>query len=66
MDLYTAYPHTVEPLPFHAMSRYPYGTDEQYPDNEITRRYRRQFNTRHVQPFGPPSDGLRVPVTRGK
>ncbi len=31
MDLYTAYPHTVEPLPFHAMSRYPYGTDEQYP-----------------------------------
>ncbi len=48
MDLYTACPDTVEPLPFQAMSQYPYGTDEQYPDNERTREYRRRFNTRRV------------------
>ena len=40
MDLYTAYPDTVEPLPFHAMSGYPYGPDEHYPDTPKTRAYR--------------------------
>jgi hypothetical protein len=60
MDPYTAYPHTVEPLPFHAMSSYPYGTDEQYPDNERTRPYRRLFNTRHVRGSGS------VPDTAGQ
>jgi hypothetical protein len=49
MDLYTAYPDTVEPLPFHGMSGYPYGPDEHYPDNERTREYRRKFNTREVR-----------------
>ncbi|NUQ62398.1 MAG: VCBS repeat-containing protein [Pirellulales bacterium] len=48
MDLYTACPETVEPLPFHGMSAYPYGPDEHYPDNEKTREYRRRFNTRRV------------------
>lgn len=49
MDLYTAYSSTVEPLPFHGMSGYPYGPDEQYPDTEKTRDYRRRFNTRRVR-----------------
>ncbi|KPJ75148.1 MAG: hypothetical protein AMS14_04150 [Planctomycetes bacterium DG_20] len=49
MDLYTAHPDTVEPLPFHAMGDYPYGPDRHYPDNATTRRYRRQFNTRRVR-----------------
>lgn len=48
MDLYTAYPDTVEPLPFHGMSGYPYGKDEQYPDTEKTRAYRRKYNTRRI------------------
>ncbi|MBE3069678.1 MAG: VCBS repeat-containing protein [Planctomycetes bacterium] len=48
MDLYTAYPDTVEPLPFHGMSGYPYGPDEHYPDTPKTRAYRQQFNTRHI------------------
>ncbi|OHB72361.1 MAG: hypothetical protein A2V70_16380, partial [Planctomycetes bacterium RBG_13_63_9] len=48
MDLYTAYPDTVEPLPFHAMSGYPYGPDEHYPENDKTSEYRRRFNTRRV------------------
>jgi len=49
MDLYTAHPDTVEPLPFHGMSGYPYSADEHYPDNEKTREYRQRFNTRRVR-----------------
>jgi len=49
MDLYTAFPDTVGPLPFHSMSSYPYGPKEKYPDTEKTRAYRRKFNTRKVQ-----------------
>ena len=49
MDLNTAYPDTVEPLPFHAMSGYPYGLHEHYPDDEKRSRYRREFNTRRVR-----------------
>ena len=49
MDLYTAHPDTVGPLPFHAMSGYPYGPNEHYPDNDTTREYRRRFNTRRVR-----------------
>jgi len=49
MDLYTAHGETVEPLPFHAMRSYPYGPDQRYPDNESTRAYLRQYNTRAVR-----------------
>ena len=49
MDLYTAHPDTVKPLPFHSMSGYPYGPKEHYPDTAKTRAYRRKFNTRKVQ-----------------
>jgi hypothetical protein len=48
MDLYTAYPDTVEPLPFHGMSGYPYGPDEHYPDTPETRNYRERYNTRVI------------------
>jgi hypothetical protein len=48
MDLYSAYPDTVEPLPFHAMSTYPYGANEKYPDDQKRREYRRRFNTRRI------------------
>jgi tetratricopeptide (TPR) repeat protein len=41
----------VEPLPFHGMRGYPYGLDstgagEGYPDDELHRAYRREWNTR--------------------
>jgi tetratricopeptide (TPR) repeat protein len=36
----------VDPLPFHAMSGYPYGPGERYPDDEAHRRYQREWNTR--------------------
>jgi hypothetical protein len=48
MDLYSAYPDTVEPLPFHAMSTYPYGADEKYPDDDKRNEYRKRFNTRRM------------------
>ena len=49
MDLYSACSDNVEPLPFHGMRSYPYGSEESYPQNTKTRDYRRRFNTRRVQ-----------------
>jgi hypothetical protein len=48
MDLYTATPQTLEPLPFRGMSRYPYPPDEHYPDTELHRRSSQTYNTRIV------------------
>jgi len=48
MDTYSADPLTVEPLPFHEMSNYPYGADEHYPDSEKHQSYKRRFNTRKL------------------
>jgi hypothetical protein len=48
MDLATAYPDTVGPLPFHGMSGYPYSAAESYPDTPQTRAYQRRYNTRRV------------------
>ncbi|MCZ7639176.1 MAG: hypothetical protein M5U12_25845 [Verrucomicrobia bacterium] len=46
MDLYTTTPQTLEPLPFRAMTRYPYPAGEQYPDTPEHRSYRAEYNTR--------------------
>ena len=48
MDINSASPDSVGPLPFHAMSNYPYGADEQYPDTPEHRRYRQNYNTRTI------------------
>jgi hypothetical protein len=45
-DANTAYSQTVEPLPFHAMSRYPYPTSEAYPSDSTHVAYRKEWNTR--------------------
>jgi hypothetical protein len=45
-DPNTAFSTSVEPLPFHAMSRYPYPAGEHFPDDAEHRRYRREYNTR--------------------
>jgi hypothetical protein len=39
---------TVEPLPFRAMTTYPYGSDEHYPRDRVHEEYRRRFNTRSI------------------
>ena len=45
-DANTAYARTVEPLPFHGMSSYPYPGSQHFPDDAAHREYRRKFNTR--------------------
>lgn len=47
-DLNTAFGQTVEPLPFHGMSKYPYGPDEHYPDGPEYQQYHKKYNTRVV------------------
>jgi hypothetical protein len=45
-DLNTGLADHVDPLPFRAMSGYPYGSEETYPEDELHRAYRREWNTR--------------------
>lgn len=45
-DANTAYSQSVEPLPFHAMSKYPYGANEHFPNDAVHNAYRMKYNTR--------------------
>lgn len=45
-DLNTAFSQSVEPLPFHGMSRYPYSHNERYPGDAFHTSYRKLYNTR--------------------
>ena len=45
-DANTAYSQTVEPLPFHAMTAYPYSDTEHFPDDALHRSYQQSYNTR--------------------
>lgn len=47
MDLNSARPHTVLPLPFHGMPGYPY-PEEAYPESEELTRWRAEYNTRRI------------------
>ena len=49
-DRNTAEPQHLEPLPFHAMTGYPYGPDEHFPDDPLHRRYVEEWQTRVVAP----------------
>jgi hypothetical protein len=49
MDINSATPDHVEPLPFHGMSGYPYPSTEHYPDTPEHRRYQDTFNTRVIR-----------------
>jgi cytochrome c-type biogenesis protein CcmH/NrfG len=47
---FTAAGGTIEPLPFAAMSNYPYGPGEHYPDTPRHAEYLRLYQTRQVGP----------------
>jgi hypothetical protein len=49
MDLSSAFPDTVEPLPFHDMPSYPYPADGSRPlEDPSHRKYREKYNSRRV------------------
>jgi hypothetical protein len=52
-DANTAFSQTVEPLPFRAMSGYPYPASERYPNDADHAAYRRSYNTRPAIAFIP-------------
>jgi hypothetical protein len=45
---FVAHTDTIEPLPFRAMSNYPYGPIEHYPTDAEHEEYRHKYNTRAV------------------
>jgi hypothetical protein len=49
MNPRSAEPDLVAPLPFAAMSGYPYGVGEHYPRTRLHREYHEQYNTRVVR-----------------
>ncbi|MFQ5674292.1 MAG: CRTAC1 family protein, partial [bacterium] len=48
-DLNTAHGQTVEPLPYHGMSSYPYGPNDAYPLDEEHKKFIMKYNTRRVR-----------------
>jgi Tfp pilus assembly protein PilF len=54
MNLHSASPDRLEPLPFHAMSRYPYRAPESYPRTRAHDNYRAEYNTRAIGGPLPP------------
>jgi hypothetical protein len=52
MDFYESLSDTVEPLPFHSMPRYPYGSDTRYPTSPEYLLYRLNYNTRYISGGG--------------
>jgi Tfp pilus assembly protein PilF len=54
MNLHSASPDRLEPLPFHRMSRYPYSPPEHYPRTPAHERYRSEYNTRMIGGPIPP------------
>ena len=58
MDINSAIPDQVLPLPFHGMSKYPYSKPEKYPMTPARRAYINRYNTRVVRAEIPSIDSL--------
>ncbi len=56
MDINSASPHDAAPLPFHAMTRYPYPDGEHYPRTPAHQDYLARYNTRVVHSDLPSLD----------
>jgi Flp pilus assembly protein TadD len=60
MDINSASPDQVLPLPFHGMTKYPYGAREAYPMTAARRAYSERYNTRLVRSEVPSIDSIFV------
>jgi tetratricopeptide (TPR) repeat protein len=60
MDINSASPDQVLPLPFHGMTKYPYGATEAYPMTPARRAYLERYNTRLVRSQVPSIDSIFV------
>ncbi|MDQ2921678.1 MAG: hypothetical protein M3R52_08750 [Acidobacteriota bacterium] len=58
MDINSASPDQVSPLPFHGMTRYPYPDTEAYPMTAARRAYIDRYNTRLVRAEVPSIDSV--------
>jgi hypothetical protein len=58
MNIWSATPDTLGPLPFHAMSRYPYGPDEHYPRDPAHADYLARYASRFVSRVVPSIDAV--------
>ena len=47
-DINTLLSQTIDPLPFHGMTTYPYPEGESYPNDDVHKSYRLRYNTRRV------------------
>ncbi len=63
MDINSASPDQVLPLPFHGMSRYPYTDPEKYPMTAARRAYLDKYNTRLVTDAVPSIDTVLLDTT---
>jgi hypothetical protein len=60
MDIHSATPDVLGPLPFHGMTRYPYAAPEAYPLTAERREMIDRYNTRLVRSVeGPLEAALR-------
>jgi hypothetical protein len=58
MDINSASPDQVSPLPFHGMTKYPYEHPEAYPMTAARRAYLEKYNTRLVRTEIPSLDAV--------
>jgi hypothetical protein len=65
MDVNSARPDSLEPLPFHGMTRYPYGPDESFPMTPERQAVIDRYDTRRVAVPLPPLE-LRITSARGR
>jgi tetratricopeptide (TPR) repeat protein len=64
MDINSAIPDQVSPLPFHGMSRYPYPDPEKFPMTAARQAYFDKYNTRLVTAEVPSIDSVLIDTSQ--